>query len=211
MTDLAMAAPASALSIDPASIQIPGLPSLQEILLLDALGRMPDESILEPALAALYLRVSEQTLARLRSEGGGPDYSQPKEGGRNAKVSYRMEDLRRWHRSGKVSSTMEAAKSRGLCFASLMDLATPQPFWQSAAGQLDSPALVGSASRFDEKSAVLEIAWLSVIEAMGMPWFDTEARALFQDAYSELLRDEASRSRAIQEEFELFQLTASSD
>jgi len=211
MTDLAMAEPTSVLSIDPASIQIPGLPSLQEILLLDALGRMPDDSILEPALAALYLRVSEQTLARLRSEGGGPDYSQPKEGGRNAKVSYRMEDLRRWHRSGKVSSTMEAAKSRGLCFASLMDLAIPQPFWQSPSGQLDSPALIGSASRFDEKSAVFEIVWLSVIEAMGMPWSDTKTRALFQDAYSGLLRDEAGRSRAIQEEFELFQLSPSSD
>lgn len=166
MTDLAMATPVSVLSIDPASVQIPGLPSLHEILLLDALGRMPDESILDPALAALYLRVSEPTLARLRSEGGGPDYSQPKEGGRNAKVSYQMGELRRWHRSGKVSSTMEAAKNRGLCFSSLIDLATPQPFWQSPSGQIDSPALIGSASRFDEKSEVLEIVWLSVIEAM---------------------------------------------
>lgn len=203
MTDLAMAAPASALSIDPATIQIPGLPSLQEILLLDALGRMPDESILEPALAALYLRVSEQTLARLRSEGGGPDYSQPKEGGRNAKVSYLMEDLRRWHRSGKVSSTMEAAKSRGLCFTSLLDLTIPQAYWQSADGQLDSPALIGSASRFDEKAAACEIVWLSMIEAMGQPWSDTKVRAQFQDVYSDLLRNESVRSRAIQEEFEL--------
>lgn len=203
MTDLTMAAPASALSIDPASVQIPGLPSLQEILLLDALGRLPDDSILEPALAALYLRVSEPTLARLRSEGGGPDYSQPKEGGRNTKVSYQMGELRRWHRSGKVSSTMEAAKSRGLCFASLMDLAIPQPFWQSLSGQLDSPALIGSPSRFDEKAAVFEIVWLSVIEAMGQPWSDVNVRAQFQDAYSGLLRDEAGRSRAIQEEFEL--------
>lgn len=114
-----------------------------------------------------------------------------------------MEELRRWHRSGKVSSTMEAAKSRSLCFSSLMDLATPQPFWQSPSGQLNSPALLGSASCFDEKSAVFEIVWLSVIEAMGMPWSDTKARVLFQDAYSQLLRDEAGRSRAIQEEFEL--------
>lgn len=211
MIDLAITVPASAVSIDPGIAQIPGLPSLQEILLLDALGRMPDESILEPALAALYLRVSEQTLARLRSEGGGPDYSQPKGGGRNAKVSYRMAELRRWHRSGEVSSTMEAAKSRGLTFASLMDLAIPQPFWQTSSGQLDSHALIGSAFRFDEKAAVLEIVWLTVIEAMGQPWLDSTIRTHFQDAYSETLSNEAGRSRAVQEEFELFHLSPDSN
>ena len=49
-----------------------------------------------------------------------------------------------------------------------------------------------------------------MIEAMEMPWSDTKVRALFQDAYSELLRDEAGRSRAIQEEFELMEITSDS-
>ncbi|MGB4672679.1 MAG: hypothetical protein WBH99_01865 [Azovibrio sp.] len=75
--------------------------------------------------------------------------------------------------------------------------------------RLSGPDRLG-LSRFDEKSAVLEIVWLSVIEAMGVPWSDTKARALFQDAYSELLRNEASWSRAIQEEFELLEITSES-
>lgn len=60
-------------------------------------GRLqPAPWVLEPALAALYLRVSEPTIARLRSEGGGPLYSQPPESGRNAKITCKMDELRRW-------------------------------------------------------------------------------------------------------------------
>lgn len=186
---------------------IPGLPSLHEIQLIAAISSLPDSAVVEPAIAAIFLRRSEQTLARMRSEGSGPPFYQPNEGrGRNAKVTYLMGDLRAWHGAGKVSSTMEAAKQRGLCFASMADLVPEQPFWSSPSGRLHSPALIGAPSEFDDKlrlePAEFEIVWISMVEAMAQPWSDVVSRRLIYNRYVELLAEEAARAFSAQERSE---------
>lgn len=186
---------------------IPGLPSLHEIQLIAAVSNLPDSAVVEPAIAAIFLRKSEQTLARMRSEGSGPPFHQPNEGrGRNAKVTYLMGDLRAWHGAGKVGSTMEAAKQRGLCFASMADLVPEQPFWSSQSGRLHSPALIGTPSEFDDKLRLdpseFEIVWVSMVEAMAQSWSDVVSRKLIYNRYVELLSEEAARAFSAQERSE---------
>lgn len=183
---------------------IPGLPSLHELQVLDMLARMPPEAILDAPLAAIYLRVSEQTLAKMRADKSGPQYSQGDSGARNAKVSYRMGDLRDWHRSKRISSTMEAAKRRGMCFSTLSDFTEPQPMWAKPDGGLVSHSLTSSVSDFNAKSrAGLEIVWMPMIEAMGLPWDDVATRREFLTAYLMALETEAGRARSAQDESEL--------
>lgn len=188
---------------------IPGLPSLHEIQLIATISSLPDSAIVEPAIAAIFLRKSEQTLARMRGEGGGPLFYLPPEGrSRNAKVTYTMGDLRVWHRSGRVGSTMEAAKQRGMCFESISDLMPEQPFWSSRrSGRLHSPALIGTPEEFDEElrrePSEFEIVWVSMIEAMTQPWSDVDKRREIYGRYIEVLRNEEANAFAVQEQSEI--------
>jgi hypothetical protein len=196
----AVGAVASGAGVSP----IPGLPSLHEIQLISAISSLPDSAVVEPKIAAIFLRKSEQTLARMRSEGSGPPFHQSNEGrGRNAKVTYVMGDLRAWHGAGKVSSTMEAAKQRGLCFATMAGLVPEQPFWSSMTGQLHLPALVGTPEEFDNISSMepaeYEIVWVSMIEALTQPWSDAEIRKVFYKRYIEILSQEAVSALSAQE------------
>lgn len=183
---------------------IPGLPSLYELQLLEMLGRLSPDAILDAPLAAIYLRVSEQTLARMRADKTGPVYSQGDSGARNAKVTYKMGNLREWHRSKEISSTMDAAKRRGLCFTTLADFADWQPIWVQPSGSLVSHALTSSMQDFYSKSAAgLEIVWMPMIQAMGLPWADVVTRRVFHKAYVQALATEVGKANAAHEEAEM--------
>ncbi len=78
---------------------------------------LDDDALINASLAALYLNVSEKTLARLRQQGDGPPYIQYPEGGsraRNQKVNYRKGALKAWRDAHEVGSTLEAASVRGM-------------------------------------------------------------------------------------------------
>ena len=78
---------------------------------------LDDDAIISAPLAALYLGVSEKTLARLRQQGDGPPYIQYPEGGsraRNQKIFYRKGALKAWRDTHEVRSTLQAASIRGM-------------------------------------------------------------------------------------------------
>lgn len=76
------------------------------------------EAVIPAEMAAVYLGVSEKTLARMRCSGDGPPYIQhrtnSKTKARNQKISYQLSDVREYRLSQKVRNTLQAAKVRGL-------------------------------------------------------------------------------------------------
>ena len=78
---------------------------------------LDDDAIISAPLAAIYLGVSEKTLARLRQQGDGPPYIQyPGDGSRarNQKINYRKGTLKSWRDAHEVGSTLQAATVRGI-------------------------------------------------------------------------------------------------
>lgn len=94
-------------------------------------GDLPDDSVLNVDLAAVYLGVSVKTLARYRQNGGGPEYIQYQaedSKARNQRINYLLGDLRIWRNNHKVKNSMQAAQVRGLAFTSLTDFIEEHPF-----------------------------------------------------------------------------------
>ncbi|EFH5525649.1 hypothetical protein GPH34_20545, partial [Escherichia coli] len=94
-------------------------------------GDLPDDSVLNVDLAAVYLGVSVKTLARYRQNGGGPEYIQYQaedSKARNQRINYLLGDLRIWRNNHKVKNSMQAAQVRGLAFTSLSDFTEEHPF-----------------------------------------------------------------------------------
>lgn len=75
---------------------------------------MPNDAVIPVELAALYLGMSEKTLARLRRGGEGPPYIQHRvdrnSRAMNQKVSYELSDLRAYRSARKVQNTLQAIK-----------------------------------------------------------------------------------------------------
>ena len=108
-------------------------PTLTHLDAINAISNMADDATISAGVAAIFLGISEKTLARLRQNGDGPPYIQyPATGStaRNQKVYYKMRDLREWQYKHAVKSTMDAAVRRGLAFMRVSDLVIPQPFWR---------------------------------------------------------------------------------
>ena len=75
------------------------LPSLLHLEAINAIAIMASDATRSAGLAAIFLGISEKTLARHRQNGDGPVYIQyPSSGStsRNQKVNYKMRDLREW-------------------------------------------------------------------------------------------------------------------
>ena len=157
----------------------PGTLSLTDVLdVVDRVARLHDDAAISPAFAALYLGVSEKTLARYRQTSAGPLYTQyPVDGtrSRNQKVNYIMRDLRSWRESSKVGSTMEAAVVRGMALATTADFQSAQPFFLEN-GKVARHALLGSKRqlvRLVRQNA--RIAWLTWRQALGLDWARSSA------------------------------------
>lgn len=147
---------------------------------------MPDGTPIDADLAAVYLCVSPATLKRMRAEGTGPTYQQPRtnEGttARNQKITYLMGELKRWLQEQSTSSTMHAAELRGTMFATLQDLTREHPFWIKKVGGVE--AVLGHVLATDVSSLISDpeahIEWLDWIEVLSLPWALIHQRKVFE-------------------------------
>lgn len=193
----------------------------QQAEIWKAFQDIPDDAVVDSKLAAVFLGISHQSLARMRGKGGSPPYVQLREDdstARNQRVNYILKDLRAWRESNKVSSTMEAAQLRGLTFSTLPSLLEEQPFWiltthskskgTMGRGEVSESLEVIADHVFtipgDKFSKLLqdpnaEVQWISLDEAMSRPWANDEARQPFHEAYTKVLQQSIDRSAAQQE------------
>ena len=178
-------------------------------------GDLPDDSVLNVDLAAVYLGVSVKTLARYRQNGGGPEYIQYQaedSKARNQRINYLLGDLRIWRNNHKVKNSMQAAQVRGLAFNSLIDFTIPQPFWQinnSAELQNRNKILSHALRTPDERFKLylneerVHIVWVSIEEALSWDWTDLNERQVFNDSFVELLNNLIQLSNSAQELLEI--------
>ncbi len=157
------------------------------------MASMPDGTPIDADLAAVYLCVSPATLKRMRAEGTGPTYQQPRtnEGttARNQKITYLMGELKRWLQEQSTSSTMHAAELRGTMFATLQDLTREHPFWIKKVGGVD--AVLGHVLAIDVAGLMSDpeahIEWLDWIGALSLPWPASAHRAIFEPQVKRVL------------------------
>jgi hypothetical protein len=158
------------------------------------LSQMPDTTPVDADLAAVYLCTSPATLKRMRAEGTGPKYLQPKtnEGttARNQKISYLMGELKRWLEGQSTNSTMHAAELRGTMFATLQDVGRLEPFWigkhkgvEVVLGHVLATPLTPSLI----SDGAAHIEWLDWGAALSLPWTLKEQRAVFEVPFKTLL------------------------
>lgn len=151
------------------------------------MASMPDGTPIDADLAAVYLCVSPATLKRMRAEGTGPTYQQPRtnEGttARNQKITYLMGELKRWLQEQSTSSTMHAAELRGTMFATLQDLTREHPFWIKKVGGVE--AVLGHVLAIDVAGLISDpeahIEWLDWIGALSLPWANATVRNIFEE------------------------------
>ncbi|HAL6130982.1 TPA: hypothetical protein H6T49_003168 [Escherichia coli] len=174
-------------------------------------GDMPDDTVLNVELTALYLGISVKTLARYRQNGGGPEYIQYQaedSKARNQRVNYLLGDLRVWRNSHKVKNSMEAAQVRGLAFNSLSDFTIPQPFWHldkdinsNNRNKILSHVLITPEDKFKIYLAEkhVNIIWMSIEEALLLEWTDLNERQVFNDLFVSFLSNLIQISTSAQE------------
>ena len=174
-------------------------------------GDMPDDTVLNVELTALYLGISVKTLARYRQNGGGPEYIQYQaedSKARNQRVNYLLGDLRVWRNSHKVKNSMEAAQVRGLAFNSLSDFTIPQPFWHidkdinsNNRNKILSHVLITPEDKFKIYLAEkhVNIIWMSIEEALLLEWTDLNERQVFNDLFVSFLSNLIQISPSAQE------------
>ncbi|EGL0892626.1 TPA: hypothetical protein JZG45_003239 [Escherichia coli] len=174
-------------------------------------GDMPDDTVLNVELTALYLGISAKTLARYRQNGGGPEYIQYQaedSKARNQRVNYLLGDLRVWRNSHKVKNSMEAAQVRGLAFNSLSDFTIPHPFWHidkdinsNNRNKILSHVLITPEDKFKIYLAEkhVNIIWMSIEEALLLEWTDLNERQVFNDLFVNFLSNLIQISTSAQE------------
>ena len=174
-------------------------------------GDMPDDTVLNVELTALYLGISVKTLARYRQNGGGPEYIQYQaedSKARNQRVNYLLGDLRVWRNSHKVKNSMEAAQVRGRAFNSLSDFTIPQPFWHidkdinsNNRNKILSHVLITPEDKFKIYLAEkhVNIIWMSIEEALLLEWTDLNERQVFNDLFVSFLSNLIQISTSAQE------------
>lgn len=164
---------------------------LTHLQIVKEISSLPDDAILSADHAALFLGVSSKTLARLRQSNDGPVYIQYPQSGtkaRNQRVNYTMSSLRDWRNRHTVTSSMDAAVKRGLAFASISDLITPQPFWvinNRVSNHSFCTSIEELRTHLKNKEATVE--FMTWDKAFSKQWIDNQARQSFSDRYTKLL------------------------
>lgn len=165
--------------------------TLTHLQVLTAISTLPDDAAIEAGLAAIYLGISEKTLARLRQNGDGPTYLQyPASGStaRNQKVNYRMSDLREWRDDHTVKSTIDAAVARGLAFGRINDLVIPQPFWYENNKIINYAFCVNYDDFIDNiNNPEIEVIWVKWSKALSGEWKNKSIRQPYHSKYVNLL------------------------
>ena len=165
--------------------------TLTHLKIVNAIANMADDATISAGIAAVFLGISEKTLARLRQNGDGPLYIQyPASGStaRNQKVNYRMRDLREWQYRHIVRSTMDAAVMRGLAFMRVNDLLIPQPFW-SVGSEIINHAFCVSLEDFITHlyKPETDIVWVRWSKALSEQWGNKAIRDSYYFKYKNLL------------------------
>ncbi len=168
----------------------------------------PDGKPLKTKEAAIFMRYSVATLARMRKKGNGPDYFQGgiKQDGRiprpslegedwrgpgvNQHIHYFKEDIQAWQKAGKVSNTLEAAIRKGQLrtFSAIGDLLEELPYYIDPMGRVEACVEDLSMQTLIERLDVWEIEWLPAVEAAAKVWTDREAQKKLADAIKPVLK-----------------------
>ncbi|CAH5994482.1 TPA: hypothetical protein ACNBWW_002806 [Escherichia coli] len=172
-------------------------------------GDLPDDSVLNVDLAAVYLGVSVKTLARYRQNGGGPEYIQYQaedSKARNQRINYLLGDLRIWRNNHKVKNSMQAAQVRGLAFTSLSDFTEEHPFIvknkiiqkrkikrlgvRDSDTEIYDDVILGHILCVEETVLKIEISnndlqviWISIEEALKKHWEYNDNKNIFLDCF----------------------------
>jgi hypothetical protein len=167
------------------------------------LAAMPDATPVDSDLAAVYLCTSAATLKRMRAEGTGPKYLQPKTNdgttARNQKISYLMGELKRWLEGQSTSSTTHAAELRGTMFATLQDAGRLEPFWvgkHKGVEVIIGHVLATSLTPSLISDGAARIEWLDWGQALGLPWTQQEQRSVFEEPFELLLKNALDAAHA---------------
>lgn len=185
--------------------------NLAELQALDLISKLPDDVPLTVEEAAIFLRTSPSTLAKMRMPGhptGGPVYSQ---GGRkgtsgaNQKVLYMKGDLVAWLRENRVSDTLSAAVRKGQMFATLADVAEEHPYWLDEEGRVAGSVWETSVDVFFARllSPLWNVRWMSALDACVVPWSGFMAKRSLAGAVERVLTDSLGAIRASVEGDEL--------
>ncbi len=151
---------------------------IAELELLAILSALPGDVAVTTEEAAVLLRVSPSTLAKMRMPNHpvkGPPYIQAGEKGTtgaNQKVAYLIDDLKAWQRANRVTDTQAAAVRKGQLFATLLDLAEERPYWTNEKGLLAGLVMDTSEDVFIARilSPVWSVDWLNATDASLRPW-----------------------------------------
>ncbi|AJK47075.1 helix-turn-helix domain-containing protein [Burkholderia plantarii] len=178
--------------------------ALKTYEVLTALHALPDQAALTTAEAALFLRLSPNTLERMRLDGSGPVYVQAgvkgARGG-NQKCVYLKADLLAWQQANQVSSAMEAAVRKGQAFRTIFDIVAEAPFYLNAAGAIAGEAESTRLYVIIGRVGLEEwpLIWLSFVEAAGREWSDPAAhQSLTQEIRSILMATEQGIAAAVE-------------
>lgn len=175
---------------------------LHDLTVVEAIARLPSNTILKPEEAAVFLRVSAKTLERYRSVGGGPPYIQNNaedSTGANRSVRYFKSDLEQWASTQRFGSTLEAAMKRGQMFSSIHDLAIEFPIWLDPFGRVEGLVESMDVDLIIERILAGEssIEFSDPFDLLAMPWLDDVCRADYFKAMTNFLYDVNAKAKAM--------------
>lgn len=151
---------------------------IAELELLAILSGLPGDVAVTTEEAAVLLRVSPSTLAKMRMPNHpvkGPPYIQAGDKGTtgaNQKVTYLIDDLKAWQRANRVTDTQAAAVRKGQLFCTITDLAEERPYWTNESGLISGPVMNTSEDVFVARilSPVWSVDWLNATDVSLRPW-----------------------------------------
>ena len=144
------------------------MPKISDMEALELIARLPDDTPLTTAEAAVFLRVSKSTLDKMRrpdATNEGPPYSQGgglKSKGSNQKVLYFKGDLKTWLQTRKVANTFDAAIRKGQLTRNMDE---PMSFWTTPQGVVEGLVEDTDVDLFFERCGVWGIEWMLPEEA----------------------------------------------
>lgn len=185
------------------------LSPLEYLEIKDRISKMDDDATIGPDIAAVYLDMSEKTLATHRQKGCGPEYIQPKTtAARNQSVSYKMRSLRDWQKENSFKSSMEAAGARGLC-REIGDLFGNRSFWLGDDGQMLDIVSEGSAKELVEVGISAKPIETNLADALRRRWGNPRVHKALFDQAGTVLDEWRTASKSFVEEGALRQMKRS--
>ena len=190
-------------------IEFEKLSPLEYLEIKDRISKMDDDTTIGPDIAAVYLDMSEKTLATHRQKGCGPEYIQPKTtAARNQSVSYKMRSLRDWQKQNSFKSSIEAAGARGLC-REIGDLFGNRSFWIDDDGRMLDIVSEESARELVEADISAKPMETNLADALRRRWGNSRVHKALFDQAEAVLDEWRAASKSFVEEGTLKQMQRS--